>query len=92
MPAAGSLSMCNITVSDSSAAAGVVSNPGANSLCPTVPGVYALQSGQSPAGATQRTEVHCNTLRYFIFFNYLYLLNCVRGKHLSVTYYIKKVY
>jgi hypothetical protein len=54
--------MCNIIASDSSAVAGVVSIPGTNSLCLTVPAVYALQSGLSPAGATQRMKLHCTPL------------------------------
>lgn len=79
MPIAASLSMRNITVLYSSAAVGDVSIPGTNSLCLTMPAGYVLQSGLSPAGATQRMKVHCIPL-YFVSFNYLCLLKCVSEK------------
>lgn len=46
MPTANSLSTCDINVCDSSAAV-VASIPGTNSLCLTMPALYAVQSGSS---------------------------------------------
>jgi hypothetical protein len=88
MPIAASLSMCNITDLYSSAAVGDVSIPGTNSLCLTMPAGYVLQSGLSPAGATQRMKVHCIPL-YFVSFNYLCLLKCVSEKKSLLLSYKK---
>lgn len=59
MPTADSLSTCNINVCDSSAVAAVASIPGTNSVCPTMPAVYAVRSGLSPVRTIHRTKCYC---------------------------------
>jgi hypothetical protein len=59
MRTADSLSTCNINVCDSSAVAAVASIPGTNSVCLTMPAVYAVRSGLSPVRAIHRTKCYC---------------------------------